>query len=74
MNRQTRMMSRDDVVRAERWAWREADREGGRLYIYDGINFWHRRGRSDPQPVAPWRVPIAGWSHREDCNCGRCAS
>ena len=74
MNRQTRMMSRDEVVSAERRAWTEADEGVGRLYVYDGINFWHRQGRCEPQPVAPWRAPRAGWRHREDCRCGGCAS
>ncbi len=74
MDRKTRMMSRDEVVSAERRAWTEADREGGRVYFYDGINFWHGRGRSEPQLVPQWLTPRAVCRHREDCRCGGCTS
>jgi hypothetical protein len=67
-------LSREEVVRSERRAWAGADHDDGRVYLYDGINFWCRRGRSDPQPAAPWRTPQSGWRHREDCHCERCAS
>jgi hypothetical protein len=71
---QSRTLSRDEVVRSERRAWTDPDHEGGRVYFYDGISFWCRRGRSDPQPAAPWRTPQAGWRHRDDCHCERCTS
>gem|GEM_PF-1838855 len=70
----SRTLSRDEVVRSERRAWADADSMGGRVYVYDGINFWCRRGRSEPQPAAPWRTPQGGWRHRVDCGCERCAS
>jgi hypothetical protein len=74
MDSQTRMKSRDEVVSAERRAWTEADSEAGRVYFYDGINFWHGRGRGEPQLVAQWLTPRDGWRHREDCRCEACAS
>ena len=74
MDPQTQTLSRDEVVESERRAWAETDRGEGRVYFYDGINFWYRPGRSDPLPAAPWRTPRAGWRHREDCHCERCAS
>ena len=67
-------LTRDEVQSTERRAWVDAERDGGRVYFYDGINFWCRRGRSDPQFAAPWRTPQGGWRHREDCPCERCAS
>ena len=74
MDCQTRTLSRDEILRAERRAWTEPDHEGGRVYFYDGINFWHRRGRGESQQVPQWLTPRAGWRHREDCRCGRCTS
>jgi len=74
MDRETRMLSRDEVVDAERKAWTEADREGGRVYFYDGINFWHGGGRGDPQMIPQWLTPRAGWRHDEGCRCGGCSS
>jgi hypothetical protein len=74
MDHQTRTMNRDEVVTAERRAWAEADRESGRGYFFDGINFWHGRGRGEPQLVPQWLTPRAGWRHREDCRCRECAS
>jgi hypothetical protein len=71
---QSRTLSRDEVVTTERRAWTHVEHEGGRVYFFDGINFWSRRGRTDPQPAAPWRTPQVGWRHREDCQCERCAS
>ena len=74
MQQESRTLSRDEVMRTERRAWANVGREGGRVYFFDGINFWERHGRSEPQPAAPWRTPQAGWRHREDCRCERCAS
>jgi hypothetical protein len=74
VNVRTNTMSRDDVVRAERRAWVFSQDEGGREYFFDGINFWHRRGRSEAQPTAAWRTPRGGWRHRETCGCERCAA
>lgn len=74
MQHESRTLSRDEVVTTERRAWTDAGRESGRVYFFDGINFWERHGRDDPQPAAPWRTPRAGWRHREDCHCERCAS
>ncbi len=74
MKGQARTMSRNEVVSAERRAWAEADREGGRVYFYDGISFWHGRGRGEPQMVPQWLTPRAGWRHHEDCRCGGCTS
>ena len=74
MKPESRTLSRDEVQRTERRAWVDAEPDEGRVYFYDGINFWCRWGRSDPQPAAPWRTPQGGWRHREDCPCERCAS
>lgn len=73
MTRRCGTMSRDEVVQSERRAWTE-DHESARLYFYDGINFWYRRGRSEPQQVPIWSAPRGGWRHREDCRCTRCRS
>lgn len=72
MRAETQTLSREEVVKSERRAWADSDHEGGPVYFYDGISFWCRSGRSDPQPAAPWRTPPAGWRHREDCHCERC--
>lgn len=74
MSRRSRTLSRDEVVRSERRAWADADHESGRVYVYDGINFWYHHGHGEPRPEAPWRTPKGGWRHREDCSCERCAS
>jgi hypothetical protein len=74
VDRDSLMLSRDEVVRLERRAWAKTDRGEGRVYSYDGINFWYTRGRSGQQPTEPWRTPQAGWRHRDDCPCERCAS
>jgi hypothetical protein len=71
---ESRTLSRDEVVTSERRAWAQADRGSGRVYSFDGINFWCHSGRSDVQPAAPWRTPRDGWRHRDACRCERCAS
>jgi hypothetical protein len=74
MDGQTRAMSRDEVVTLERRAWMDADDEGSRSYLYDGINFWYCCGRMQPEQVLPARAPRTGWRHLESCLCGRCAA
>lgn len=73
MEGRTRTMSRDEVTTLERRAWADAGGEGSRIYSYDGINFWYRRGRMQPQQILPARAPQSGWRHHERCLCGRCA-
>ena len=73
MDQRCATLSRDEVVRSERRAWTE-DQESARMYFYDGINFWYRPGRCEPQQVPTWRAPSGGWRHHEDCRCTRCES
>lgn len=67
MDQQTKTMSRDEVATLERRAWTEADGEGSRLYVYDGINFWYCCGRMQPEQIPAVRAPQSGWRHHVRC-------
>jgi hypothetical protein len=67
-------LSREQVMRTERRAWVGPAHDGRTEFFFDGINFWRHHGRVDAELIAPWRAPVSGWQHRNDCTCQACAS
>ena len=65
--------SRDEVLRADRWAW--TAESGGRRaeFFYDGFEFWRQLGVGERQAVSRLDVPANGWWHRPECNCPMCS-
>jgi len=64
--------SRDEILRAERWAWAGKVGYGRTGFFYDGIDFWKQNQRDGTLPVAQAKTPVRGWRHKSTCNCPFC--
>ena len=64
--------SRDEVLRADRWAW-AGEAQGRRAgFFYDGFEFWRQLRGGERQAVSRLDAPVDGWWHKPACNCPLC--
>ena len=69
-----RLYDRDEVLRAERWAWAGAGRGRRAEFFYDGFDFWRQLRSGERQAVSRLDAPASGWWHKPACNCPLCAA
>ena len=66
------ILSRFQVVCAEREAWTEPDH--GDSYYYDGFRFWRTGAKGKSRLVPSWQTPGYGWRHDAACACELCVA
>ena len=64
--------SRDEVLRADRWAWAGELRGKRAEFFYDGFEFWRQLRSGERQAASRLDVPADGWWHKPACNCPLC--
>lgn len=64
--------SRDDVLRADRWAWAGELRGRRAEFFYDGLEFWRQLRGGERQAASRLDAPADGWWHKPACNCPLC--
>jgi hypothetical protein len=66
-----RVLTRSDVLEAERPSWAGRLWDESPEFYYDGVNFW-RCAPHERELLFPRLTPEIGWWHRAGCRCPYC--